>query len=81
MCEFQTGIELIKIYYGAGDLEKAAHVVGVLRQFRPSAGEPMLSIAMSAPESARMHQVMAQELARQDKTRACQSKPLRREPN
>src|SRR5215469_10728340 len=75
----QAGMELIEIYYGAGSLDKAAAVVGVLRQLAPEntdvlytayriysdlAGESMLSIAMVAPKSARMHQVMGQELSR-----------------
>jgi tetratricopeptide (TPR) repeat protein len=76
----QAGMELIEIYYGAGQLDKAAGIVGILRQLAPAntdilytafriytdlAGESMLSISMLAPKSARMHQVMAQELARQ----------------
>jgi tetratricopeptide (TPR) repeat protein len=81
----QTGMELMEIYYGEGYLDKAAEVLAVLRQLRPTdpdvlytayriysdlAGESMLSIAMSAPKSARMHQVMAQELARHEKPEA-----------
>jgi tetratricopeptide (TPR) repeat protein len=76
----QAGMELIEIYYGAGSLDKAAGIVGILRQLEPTntdilytayriysdlAGESTLSIAMLAPKSARMHQVMAQEMARQ----------------
>jgi tetratricopeptide (TPR) repeat protein len=76
----QTGMELIEIYYAAGQLDKAAGIVGILRQLAPAdtdilytayrihtdlAGESMLGISMLAPKSARMHQVMAQELARQ----------------
>lgn len=76
----QAGMELIEIYYAAGQLDKAAGIVGTLRQLAPAdtdilytayrihtdlAGESMLSISMLAPKSARMHQVMAQELARQ----------------
>jgi len=72
-------MELIEIYYGAGSLDKAAAVVGVLRQLAPEntdvlytayriysdlAGESMLSIAMVAPKSARMHQIMGQEMSR-----------------
>ena len=79
----QAGMELIEIYYGAGDLDKAAGIVGVLRQLAPEntdilytayriysdlAGESMLSMAMLAPKSARMHQMMAQEMARQGNT-------------
>jgi tetratricopeptide (TPR) repeat protein len=75
----RAGMELIEIYYGGGSLEKAAAVVGVLRQLAPEntdvlytayriysdlAGESMLSIAMVAPKSARMHQIMGQEMSR-----------------
>lgn len=81
----QAGMELIEIYYGAGALDKAASVVGVLRKLDPAdidvlytanriysdlADESMLSIAMLAPDSARMHQVMAREAARQGNSEA-----------
>jgi tetratricopeptide (TPR) repeat protein len=76
----QSGMELIEIYYGAGDLDKAASVAVVLNQLRPAdpdilytlhqihsrqADEDLLGIAMAAPGSARMHQVMAGEMVRQ----------------
>ena len=79
----QTGMELIEIYYGAGALDKAAGVASQLRQLKPTdidilytahriyldlADETMLSIAMLAPDSARMHQLMAHEAARQGNT-------------
>jgi tetratricopeptide (TPR) repeat protein len=79
----QTGMELIEIYYAAGHLDKAAGVAGILRQIAPTdtdilytayriysdlAGESMLTMAMLAPKSARMHQIMAQEMARQGNT-------------
>lgn len=79
----QAGMELIEIDYGAGQLDKAAAVVGVLRQLKPAdvdilytayriysdlADETMLSIAMLAPDSSRMHQLMAHEAARQGNT-------------
>jgi tetratricopeptide (TPR) repeat protein len=79
----ETGMELIEIYYAATDLDKAAGVVGVLRQLEPAnteilytahqiysdlAGETMLSVAMLAPKSARMRQLMAHEMARQGDT-------------
>jgi cytochrome c-type biogenesis protein CcmH/NrfG len=72
-------MELIEIYFGAGDLDQAAAVASALRQAEPEnpdiqftahriysalADESMLSVAMLAPKSARMHQLMAQELAR-----------------
>jgi tetratricopeptide (TPR) repeat protein len=76
----QAGLELIEIYYGSGDLDKAAGVVGILRRHQPAdveilytahrvyadlADETMLRLAMLAPDSGRMHQLMAHELARQ----------------
>jgi tetratricopeptide (TPR) repeat protein len=76
----QAGMELIEIYYGGGNLSKAANIAGTLRQLEPQntdiqytahriyadlAGETMLDVAMLAPKSARMHQMMAQEMARQ----------------
>ncbi|MGI8962245.1 MAG: tetratricopeptide repeat protein [Bryobacteraceae bacterium] len=79
----QTGMELIELYYGAGALDKATAVVSVLRQLKPTdvdilytahriyldlADESMLSITMLAPDSARMHQLMAHEAARQGNT-------------
>jgi len=75
----QTGKELIDLY-GAGELGKAAGVVEMLRQLKPDdpdilymayriysaqTDEAMLGLAMSAPGSARMHQVQAHQLARQ----------------
>src|SRR5262249_40855250 len=79
----QAGLELIEIYYAASQLDKAAGVAGVLRQLAPTdpdivfsayricsglAGESLLTMAMVAPKSARMHQIMAQEMARQGNT-------------
>jgi tetratricopeptide (TPR) repeat protein len=81
----EAGMELIEIYNGTGDLDKAAAIVSVLRGSYPSnvdvlyasyriysdlAGESMLSLSMAAPDSARMHQVMAHEMARQGDTEA-----------
>jgi tetratricopeptide (TPR) repeat protein len=75
----QTGMELAELYYAANDLDKAASVVGVLRRLRPEdpdilytahriysdlADETMLSVAMTAPDSARMRQLMGNEMAR-----------------
>ncbi|MGA8597778.1 MAG: tetratricopeptide repeat protein, partial [Bryobacteraceae bacterium] len=79
----ETGLELIEIYYETDDLDKAAGIAGMLRQLKPVdpevlftahrvysdlADETMLSLAMVAPESARMHQLVAHELARQGNT-------------
>ena len=76
----EVGMELIEIDYASGDLDKATGVVSVLRQLQPGdinvlyaahriysdlADETMLSVAMLAPNSGRMHQLMAHEMARQ----------------
>jgi tetratricopeptide (TPR) repeat protein len=78
-----TGMELIEIYSGTGDLDKAAAVVSVLRKLEPAdegllytayrvysdlANESLLSLTVVAPNSARMHQAMAHELAKQGHT-------------
>lgn len=78
----QTGLELIEADYALNDLGKAAETVNVLRQLEPTdpdilyasyriyselTNESILSLTMVAPDSARMHQVMAHELARQAK--------------
>ncbi len=75
----QAGMELIEVDYALNDLSKAAEVVNGLRQLKPSdpdilytahriyadlVDETTLSLAMVAPNSARMHQLMAHELAR-----------------
>ena len=76
-------MELIEIYSGTGDLDKAAAVVSVLRKLEPTdegllytayrvysdlADESLLSLSVVAPNSARMHQAMAHELAKQGHT-------------
>lgn len=75
----EAGMELIEIYFGSGDLDQAASIASSLRQLEPEnpdiqftahriysalADESMLSVALLAPKSPRMHQLMAQELAR-----------------
>jgi tetratricopeptide (TPR) repeat protein len=81
----RTGMELIEVYYAAADLNKAANVAAVLTQLRPTdpdvlytahriyadlADQTTLSMVMAAPDSARMHQIMGQELARHGKNAA-----------
>lgn len=76
----ETGMQLIELYYASRDLNKSAAIAGVLRQIRPAdpnilyaahkiysdqADETMLSLAIANPESARMRQIMGDELARQ----------------
>jgi predicted Zn-dependent protease len=79
----ETGMELIEIYSGTADLDQAAAVVSVLRKQEPEdegllytayriysdlANESLLSLTVVAPNSARMHQAMAHELAKQGHT-------------
>jgi tetratricopeptide (TPR) repeat protein len=79
----ETGMELVEIYSGTGDLDKAAATVGALRSIEPTdpallytayrvysdmAAESLLSLSIVAPSSARMRQAMAHELAKQGKT-------------
>ena len=76
----QIGMELVELYTATQELDKASAVVNAMRQADPAnpavlyaayrvysdlAGEAMLSLALVAPESAQMHQVMAHEEARQ----------------
>ncbi len=78
-----TGMELVEIYSGAGELEKAAAVVADLRKLDPTdenllytayriysdlAAESMLSLSIVDPNSARMHQAIAHELAKRGET-------------
>jgi Flp pilus assembly protein TadD len=79
----ESGMELIEIYYASQDLDKAAYIVTVLKQLKPGdpeilytahrihsdqSDEDMLGLAMLAPQSARMHQLMAAEMVRQGNT-------------
>ena len=73
----QAGMELTEVYYASRDLDKAADLVGVLKKLKPDdpailytahriyseqAGEAALGIAMLAPKSAWMHEVIAEEM-------------------
>jgi tetratricopeptide (TPR) repeat protein len=77
--QIEAGMELIEIHTAAGDLDKAAATASTLRTRYPAdievlyaayrtysdlASESMLSLSLVAPESARMHQLMAHELER-----------------
>jgi tetratricopeptide (TPR) repeat protein len=79
----ETGMELIEIYSGKGDLDKAAVIVNDLRKLEPTdeallytayriysdlAVESLLSLSVVDPNSARMHQAMAHELAKRGST-------------
>lgn len=78
-----TGMELIEIESRAGDLDKAAAVVGDLRKLEPTneallytayrihsdlAAESLLSLSVVNPNSARMQQALAHELAKRGNT-------------
>ena len=79
----ETGMELIEIYTGTENLDKAAAVVSDLRNLDPTneavlytsyriysdlAAESLLSLSVVNPNSARLHQAMAHELARRGNT-------------
>lgn len=79
----ETGMELIDLYSGRGDLDQAAATVSVLRKLKPMdeailytayriysdlADESLLSLSVVDPNSARMHQAIAHELAKRGNT-------------
>jgi tetratricopeptide (TPR) repeat protein len=81
--QVQTGLELIDLYSATGDLPKAVPVIAALRDKDPTnvemiytayriysdlLDEARLSLIVSGPNSARAHQMMAHELARQGHT-------------
>jgi tetratricopeptide (TPR) repeat protein len=74
----EAGLELVEVYVGAEELEKAPAVIGVLRTLDPEnqqvlyaayrvhsdlSREAALSLALVAPRSALMYQLMAHEAA------------------
>ena len=79
----QVGLELVSLYTQTGDLDEAASVLAKLRKATPNdpevlyaayrtytdlAGESMLALAIHAPQSAQMLQMMAHEETREGKT-------------
>jgi tetratricopeptide (TPR) repeat protein len=79
----ETGMELIEIYSGTENLDKAASVVNELQKLEPTneavlytsyriysdlAAESLLSLSVVNPSSARLHQAMAHELAKRGNT-------------
>lgn len=83
--QIEVGMELIEIYSGIDDLDKAARIVDLLRNKYPTdvgvlyasyrvhsdvAGESMLSLSLVAPQSGQMYRVMAHEQARQGQMEA-----------
>lgn len=83
--QIEVGMELVEMYSGQEQLEKATQVLDLLRNKYPTdvrvlytsyriysdlAGESMLSLSLVAPDSAQLYQVAAHELARQGQTDA-----------
>jgi tetratricopeptide (TPR) repeat protein len=79
----QLGLELVELYTASGDLEKAADVIAQLREVDPTnpeilysayrtytdlASSSMMSLAIAAPDSAQMHQLLAHEEIREGNT-------------
>jgi len=79
----ETGMELIELYSASRELDKASAVVNALRELKPTdeailytayriysdlADESLLTLSVVAPNSARMHQAMAHELAKRGNT-------------
>lgn len=79
----QVGLELTGVYTQTGELEEASTVLSQLRKAAPEnpevlyasyrtysdlAGESMLALSLTAPDSAQMHQLMAHEETRQGNT-------------
>jgi tetratricopeptide (TPR) repeat protein len=79
--EMEVGQALIDSYTSTGDLDKATTVVSSLLKLKPTdtgllytafrlhsdlADEAILTMAMTAPDSAQMHQMMARVLVRED---------------
>jgi tetratricopeptide (TPR) repeat protein len=79
----ETGMELIEIYSGTENLDKAAAVVSDLQKLDPTneavlytsyriysdlAAESLLSLSVVNANSARLHQAMAHELAKRGNT-------------
>jgi tetratricopeptide (TPR) repeat protein len=81
--QVQLGLELVSLDTETGDLEKAAAVLAQLRKVDPDnpeilyaayrtysdlAGESMLSLSLTAPDSAQMHQLLAHEEIKEGNT-------------
>ncbi len=81
----QAGMELTEVYYASRDLDKAANLIAVLKKLKPEdaailytahriyseqADESALGIAILAPKSAWMHEVIAEEMITQGDNQA-----------
>ncbi len=81
--KIQVGLELVSLYTQSGELDEATPILVQLQKLAPNnaevlyaayrtysdiASESMLALALHAPQSAQMHQMMAHEETRQGKT-------------
>lgn len=79
--ESQVGADLITLYYGSGNLDGVVDVLRGLQRLRPEApdtlytayriysdlaGRNLSALAQAAPDSAQIHEVLAQALSSQD---------------
>ena len=81
--KIEVGLDLVGLYTSSSELDKAAGLVSQLkiaypdvpevlyaayRTYADLSGESMLSLSLSAPDSAQMHQLLAHEEIRQGNT-------------
>jgi cytochrome c-type biogenesis protein CcmH/NrfG len=81
--KIEVGLDLVGLYNGGGELDKAASIVTQLetaysdapevlyaayRTYADLSGEAMLRLSLVAPDSAQMHQLLAHEEIRQENT-------------
>ena len=81
--KIEVGLDLVGLYAGTGELDRAANLVSQLKTAYPDApevlyaayrtyadlsGESMLSLSLVAPDSAQMHQLLAHEETREGNT-------------
>lgn len=81
--KIEVGLDLVGLYTGSGELDKAAGLVSQLKTAYPDSpevlyaayrtyadlsGESMLSLSLVAPDSAQMHQLLAHEQTREGNT-------------
>ncbi|MGA3034517.1 MAG: tetratricopeptide repeat protein [Terracidiphilus sp.] len=81
--KIEVGLDLVGLYTGSGELDKAAGLVSQLKTAYPDApevlyaayrtyadlsGESMISLSLEAPDSAQMHQLLAHEETREGNT-------------
>jgi len=79
--QHEVGMNLVALYYESGDIPKTVDILRVLehadgkapdvlyaayRAYSDLAANALASLAQAAPESAEMHQILAQNLANQD---------------